>query len=111
MSVPAYQQMFVGKSLEVLTELVNAYFGQPDALLAAICALPGIPTQTRAAMTKPSTKNTLNGLAPVEYLAGGLLKHSSARPGATILADWAMGTAYTPMRINRIRILAVAFFA
>jgi hypothetical protein len=106
-----YQQMFVGKNLEVLIELVNAYFGQPDAMLEVMCSLPGIPAATRSAMTKPSTKNTLNGLAPIEYLAGGLLKHSSARPGPTILTDWAMGTAYTPMRINRIRMLAIAFFA
>lgn len=107
----AYQQMFVGKNLQVLIELTNAYWGNADGLLEALCSLPGIPAQTRASMTKPATKNTLNGLAPIEYLAGGLLKHSSSHPGAQILTDWAMGTAQTPMRINRIRILAVAFFA
>jgi hypothetical protein len=106
-----FQQLFTGKNLEDMTTLVNAFIGQPDALLAAILQVPGVPDQTRAALTKPSTKNALNGLAPIEYLACGLLKHSTAHPDAQILADWAMGTAGTPMRLNRIRILAVSFFS
>jgi hypothetical protein len=106
-----FQQMFTGKNLVALTALVNANLGQPDTLLAEILAFPGVPDQTRNALTKPSTQNALGGLAPIEYLACGLLKHSKSHPTATILADWATGAAGTPMRLNRIRILAVSFFS
>lgn len=106
-----FQQMFAGKNLQMFTELVNACIGNPDKLLAAILSVPGVPPETRSALTKPSTHNALGGLAPIEYLACGLLKHSKSRPSQQILADWAMGVAGTPMRLNRIRILAVTFFA
>ncbi|BDD79649.1 hypothetical protein [Burkholderia phage FLC9] len=106
-----FQQLFTGKNLTDMTALVNAYIGKPDALLEAILQVPGVPALTRTALTKPSTKNALNGLAPIEYLACGLLKHSTAHPNAQILEDWAMGAAGTPMRMNRIRILAVSFFS
>lgn len=106
-----WQQMFAGKNLQMITALVNANIGKPDALLATILSVPGIPPETRSALTKPSTHNALGGLAPIEYLACGLLKHSKVRPSPQIFADWALGAAGTPMRLNRIRILAVTFFA
>ena len=106
-----WQAMFVGKSAQVLATLTNGMIGQADALLDAICSLPGVPDNTRQALTKPSTQNALGGLAPIEYLACGLLKHSKSHPSPQILADWKMGAAGTPMRINRIRLLAVQFFA
>jgi hypothetical protein len=107
----AWQQMFVGKSAQVLTQLTNANIGDPDTLLNELCSLPGIPDTARQALTKPSTQNTLGGLAPIEYLACGLLKHSKSHPSPQILSDWKMGAAGTNMRINRIRLLAVQFFA
>jgi hypothetical protein len=106
-----FQQMFSGKNLQMFTELVNANIGKADQLLAEILSVPGIPPETRGALTKPSTHNALAGLAPIEYLACGLLKHSKSRPTSQILADWALGAAGTPMRLNRIRILAVSFFS
>jgi hypothetical protein len=106
-----YQQMFIGKNAQILTQLINANIGQADVLLDTICSLPGVPDAARGALTKPSTPNTLAGLAPIEYLACGLLNHSKSHPTAQILADWKMGPAATPMRINRIRMLANAFFA
>lgn len=106
-----WQKMFVGDNLTALIALTNQYLGYPDRLLEAICMVPGVPDSTRSAMTRPATVNTLSGLAPIEYLACGLLKHSRNRVTPQILADWALGAEATPMRINRIRILATAFFA
>lgn len=106
-----YQQMFVGQNLQALIELTDVFFGHADALLDELSALPGVPVALRTAMAKPTTMNALAGLAPIEYLAGGLLKHSAAHPTPQILADWALGTSATPMRINRIRMLADVFFS